>query len=141
MDQVTTSLAAGQSAEDRAREAEARPNGRSSTANLAALIAARVGVGLRDDELSMAATALHWGLGIVPAAAYGLLRDRIPLLGSGRGLAFGALLFLANDEAANTALGLAGPPDAYPASSHLRGLVGHLVLGGTIDTLIDVLGG
>ena len=80
-------------------------------------------------------------LGIVPGAAYGVLRRRVPLVGAARGLVFGAILWAVNDEYAATALGIAAPPDAYPVETHARGLVGHLVLGGSIDTVVDVLGG
>jgi hypothetical protein len=87
----------------------------------------------------MALQALHYGLGMGPGAVYGAIRDRVPLIGAGRGLLFGALVFAVNDEYLNTALGLAGPPSAYPASSHYRGLIGHLALGMTTDTLLDIL--
>ena len=33
----------------------------------------------------------------------------------------------------------AGSPGAYPTETHFRGLVGHLVLGGTTDVLADIL--
>jgi hypothetical protein len=56
-------------------------------------------------------------------------------------LIYGFLLWAINDEYANTALGLAAPPEAYPAETHLRGLVGHLVLGALTDSGVDALGG
>jgi hypothetical protein len=46
-----------------------------------------------------------------------------------------------NDEYLNTRLGLAGPPEAYPAEAHLRGLVGHVVLGSITNSGIEALGG
>jgi hypothetical protein len=58
-----------------------------------------------------------------------------------RGLVYGLLLFLVSDEALNTELGFAGPPDAYPKATHIRGLVGHLVLGVATDSVADILGG
>ncbi len=79
-------------------------------------------------------------LGVVPGALYGALRRRVPLLGAGRGLMYGMLLFVGNDEVMNTELGLAGPYSAYPAAAHLRGLVGHAVLGVATDTGLDILG-
>ena len=77
----------------------------------------------------------------MPGALYGALRPVIPALGAGRGLLFGMALFIFNDEVLNSALGFAGPPDAYPASSHARGLVGHAVLGVTTDATLNILGG
>ena len=76
---------------------------------------------------------VHYGLGVGPAVLYALLRRRVPLLGAGRGVVYGLLLFGINDELLNTALGFAGPPDAYPASAHVRGLVGHVTLGVATD--------
>ncbi|HEU4672340.1 MAG TPA: DUF1440 domain-containing protein, partial [Candidatus Limnocylindrales bacterium] len=122
------------------REAAARPNGQSSTANLVDLATDRLGVELDESQRSTASTAAHWALGIVPGALYGALRHRVPGLGAANGLLFGALVFATNDEYLNAALGLSGPPDAYPASTHVRGLVGHLALGMTVDTVCDVLG-
>jgi hypothetical protein len=46
-----------------------------------------------------------------------------------------------NDEVLNTWLGLAGAFDAYPAETHWRGLVGHVVLGITTDATVTALGG
>ncbi|HEY3522856.1 MAG TPA: DUF1440 domain-containing protein [Candidatus Limnocylindrales bacterium] len=141
MDQVTTGLMDQSSDADKEMEAAARPNGQSSTMNLVDLATGRLGLELDEAQRSTAATAAHWALGIVPAALYGALRSRIPGLGIGNGVAFGALLFAANDEYLNAALGLAGPPEAYPASTHFRGLVGHVALGMTVDTVCDLLGG
>jgi hypothetical protein len=141
MDQVTTALLEQASEEDKAREQAVRPNGKSSAANLVDLVTDPLGLELADDQRTQAATAVHWALGIVPGAVYGALRNRVPLVGAARGLGFGAVLFAANDEYLNTALGLAADPGAYPASTHLRGLAGHLVLGATTDTVLDVLGG
>jgi hypothetical protein len=56
-------------------------------------------------------------------------------------MVYGFLLWAINDEYLATRLGIAAPPEAYPPETHLRGLVGHLVLGVVTDTGIDVLGG
>lgn len=141
MDQVTTALLAQASERDRELEEAVRPNGKSSAANLVDAIAGPLGLELTSDQQTQAATAVHWALGIVPGALYGALRRRVPFIGAGRGLVFGAVLFMGNDEYVNTTLGFAADARAYPASTHLRGLAGHLVLGATTDTVLDVLGG
>jgi hypothetical protein len=141
MDLVTTSLQQQQSREDAEREKAARPNGKGSVMNLVDLLERRLAIGLDERSRATAATVIHYGLGVLPGALYAVARERVPGLGTGRGLVFGGLLFLVNDEFLNTALGLAAPPDAYPASTHLRGLVGHLVLGVATDVGIDVTGG
>lgn len=140
MDQVTTGLVESQSREDREREAAARPNGESSVGNLLDRIDAVTGRPLAGPGRDRAATLLHYALGVVPGAAYGVLRRRLPSLAAGGGLVYGLLLFVGNDEVLNTELGLAGPYAAYPLSSHIRGLVGHAVLGVATDTTLDLLG-
>ena len=140
MDLVTTGVQAEQSAADQAREAAARPNGQSSTANLVDRVDEAMALGLDRDAKNRAASLVHYALGIVPGAIYGVARTRVPLVGAWRGLAYGAALFALNDELLNTQLGLAGSPDAYPGSSHWRGAIGHLALGATTDTGLDVLG-
>lgn len=139
MDLVTTGVQQSQSKADAKLEKAAQPNGKSSIDNLLDLIEARAGMPVSDDVRPMVLQGLHYALGVGPGALYGVLRDRVPLLAAGRGLVFGAVLWALNDEYLNTALGLAAPPDAYPASTHLRGLIGHLALGATIDTALDIL--
>jgi hypothetical protein len=141
MDLVTTGLLDQQSAETTRREQAARPNGKGSVENLVDLLAERWNLELDDDVRGRAAGAIHYGLGVVPGAIYGAARGRVPGVGVARGLGYGLALFAVNDEWANTALGLAGPPEDYPPETHLRGAVGHLVLGAVTDTGIDVLGG
>jgi uncharacterized membrane protein YagU involved in acid resistance len=140
MDLVTTALMDQASEADKAQEAAARPNGKSSAANLVDRITATTGLDLDDRAQTQAATIVHWSLGIVPGALYGLLRRRVPGVAAARGLVFGAAVFGLNDEYLNTALGLSAPPEAYPPSTHVRGFVGHLVLGATTDLVCDVLG-
>jgi hypothetical protein len=141
MDLVTTGLLDQQSEATTQREAAARPNGKGSVANLVDLLADRFDLQLDGAAKGRMAGVFHYGLGIVPGAIYGAARGRVPMVGAWRGLGYGAILFAANDEWLNTELGLAGPPSAYPVQTHLRGLVGHLVLGAATDTGIDVLGG
>lgn len=141
MDLVTTGLYSQQSEAVTAREAAARPRGEPSAANLVDLASARMGLPLDGEQRYAAIQAAHYALGVVPGALYAVLRDRLPFLGAARGLVYGTLLFAINDEYMNTRLGLAAPPEAYPVETHVRGLVGHLVLGVATDAGIDILGG
>lgn len=140
MDRATVVVQKRQSRADARREAAARPNGKQAVDNLIDRVAGQLGVELEGQSRAAAVSLVHYGLGFLPGAMYAVFRDRVPLLGAGRGLVYGALLWAVNDELANTALGIAGPPDAYPMSSHLRGLAGHLVLGVGTDIGIDVIG-
>lgn len=141
MDLVTSALYERESAAAREREQAARPAGQPPADNLADRVAGRLGLSLSADQKPTAGQVTHFALGILPGAAYAVMRDRLPLIGAARGLVFGALLFALNDEYLNTRLGLAGPPAAYPAEAHARGLVGHLVLGVATDAGVDILGG
>jgi len=136
MDRVTTVMYERESAEDRAREEAAWPNGKPSVPNLVDLGSRITGVRFSPRARPAVEEATHYLLGIGPGVLYALLRDRVPGLGAGRGLVFGLLLFAVNDELLNTALGLAGPPDAYPMTAHLRGLVGHVTLGVVTDVAL-----
>jgi len=141
MDQVTTSMLQHQTAETTRREEAARPHGKGSVENLVDLLSERWHLDLDDTAKGRAAQAVHYGLGIVPGAVYGAARGRVPGVGVARGLGYGLVLFAVNDEWANAALGLSAPAEDYPPETHLRGAVGHLVLGAVTDTGIDVLGG
>ena len=138
MDVVTTGVQRMQSAADAEREAAARPRGQSSVTNLVDRVSE--GLGIRLDQLSreLAASATHYALGIIPGAAYAVVRDRFLPVRAGRGILFGLALWVVNDELLNSALGLSGPPEAYPLSSHMRGLIGHVVLGVATDLGIEL---
>jgi hypothetical protein len=102
---------------------------------LAARASESASLGLSWRQLDALGTAVHYGLGIVPAALYGALRRGVPFLDAGRGGLFGLGLFLAEDEILNTASGLAGRPRDYPWQAHARGLLAHLVYGFVTDAL------
>ena len=141
MDQVTTSMLASQPPEVTEREKAARPNGQTSLENLVDRIADSFDLELTADLKATVTQVAHYGLGVVPGAAYGLLRHRLPFVGAAHGLLYGFALWAVNDEYLASRLGIAGPPESYPPEAHLRGLVGHLVLGVVTDSGIDALGG
>lgn len=141
MDLVTTGLYDAQSEETNRREAAAHPDGKGSVENLLDRMGSVVGLELDGDQRASAIELLHYGLGVGPAVLYALARRRLPLIGAGRGVVYGLLLWAVNDEWLNTTLGLAGPYGAYPIEAHWRGLVGHVALGVTTDTTLDLLGG
>jgi uncharacterized membrane protein YagU involved in acid resistance len=139
MDLVTTGMLQQQPADATERENEARPNGQSSLANLVDRIDSAAGLELDAGTKSSASQLAHYALGVVPGALYAAVRRRLPLVGSLRGLIYGATLWAVNDEYVNARLGLSAPWSAYPTETHVRGLVGHLVLGASTDTVLDVL--
>lgn len=141
MDLVTTGMLETQPSEVTARERAAQPNGKSSVANLVDRVEASTGLQVPPARRPLLENAIHYSLGVVPGAVYGVIRRYLPFATVGRGLAYGLALFAVNDEYANTKLGLAGSPKAYPAATHLRGLTGHAVLGLATETGIQLLGG
>jgi hypothetical protein len=141
MDQVTTVMLALQAPEVTAQEEAARANGKSSVTNLVDRVEAQTGLAVPPARRALVEQAVHYALGILPGAAYGALRRWIPFARAGSGLFFGLGLFAVNDELLNTKLGLASPPQAYPPETHVRGFVGHAVLGVATETGIQLLGG
>jgi hypothetical protein len=141
MDLVTTGMYEVQPAEVMERERAAQPNGKSSVANLVDKVQAETGLAIPEARRPLVESAIHYALGVVPGAIYGVLRRPVPFARAGRGLAYGLVLFAVNDEYLNTKLGLAGPIDAYPPETHLRGLAGHAVLGVATESGIQLLAG
>jgi len=104
-----------------------------------AFVKAAQKLGAPEEQQEAVGQALHWSLGVGAGALYGALRHRSRKLGLGSGLAYGAAFWLIMDEAANTLLRLAPPPQRFPWQTHARGLAGHVVLGGAIEAAFDVL--
>ena len=86
-----------------------------------------------------AGLAVHYAIGIAPAALYGAMRGRVPGIDAGRGLGFGFGMFVIEDEVVNPALGFAAPPQRYPWQPHARGLISHLVYGVVADLVLRAL--
>jgi hypothetical protein len=141
MDRLTTGMLQAQAPTVTAREEAAQRNGKSSVANLVDRFEARTGLALPANRRPMIESGVHYLLGIVPGAIYGIVRRRVPFARIANGFGFGMAIFALNDEYANTALKLAGPPGAYPLQTHFRGLTGHAVLGMATETGIVLLGG
>lgn len=117
----------------------ARPRGMDPAHVLANRAAEAVGTELTPKQPHPAGIAVHYGIGVFPAAAYGALRHRFPALTAGGGMLFGLGLFLLQDEGLNPILGSSGGPTEYPLEAHFRGLVGHLVFGATMHASLKLL--
>ena len=141
MDQVTTVMLALQAPDVTAREEAARLRGKSPVTNLVDKVEAGTGLTVPPARRPMVEMAVHYALGIIPGAIYGVARRWIPFARLGNGLAFGLAIFAVNDELLNTKLGLASEPAAYPFETHVRGFAGHAILGVTTESAIQVLGG
>ncbi len=94
---------------------------------------------LTKKEKKVAGPAVHFAFGSATGAFYGALAEVAPLVSTGAGLPFGAIFWLAADEAAVPALGLSKPPTEYPLSTHANALASHFVYGLTTDLVRRVV--
>jgi uncharacterized membrane protein YagU involved in acid resistance len=124
-----------------AEETAGRPNGKGSVENMVDKVEAQTGIVIPPARRPLVEQLVHYSLGVIPGAIYGVVRRWIPFARFRHGLLYGLALFFVNDEYLNTKLGFAGPARAYPPETHARGLVGHVVLGVGTETGIQLLGG
>lgn len=92
-----------------------------------------------EDAVEVARHTVHYGLGAAWGPLYCWLRRHADMTPALAGIASGTALSLIVDETLNPLLHITPPPDAYPPSSHVRGVVTHvvwgLVCGATAETL------
>lgn len=138
MDHVLQFLYNHEDGEVRRREDRAR-GGVPALEVMAGKGAHLVGSTLSEDERQRAGTTLQWVMGIGPGMLYGALRDRIPAVRAGHGLAYGAAISLVVDEGLTPLLGLSPGPGAFPWQTHARGFIGHLVFGMVVETALEWL--
>jgi hypothetical protein len=134
MDRATTWFYGRQSDESKRREQELLPEGAPIAS--ARKLAAWIGAEPTEEQAGQLAEALHRSLGqLYGVVAASMTRRGVSPVAAG--LASGAGGFLLVDELANS-LFFTPPPQAYPAESHLRGVVGHLTFGATLGVLLAV---
>ncbi len=88
---------------------------------------------LAQDEKKWAGPLVHYSLGTILGAVYGVLAETVPVATSGAGAAYGTAVWLSADEIAVPVLGLSQSPGAYSLSSHANALAAHLVFGVTTE--------
>jgi uncharacterized membrane protein YagU involved in acid resistance len=105
-------------------------------------IAALAPADVDDMQLDRAGMALHYGSGVLWGTVYCLMRRAAGMESLGAGIAAGTSMSMLLDELVTPALGFSAPNRAYPAATHVRGLLGHLVYGlalaGTAEALYRV---
>lgn len=107
-----------------------------ATVKAADAIAERVvGHKVRKRHQRLAGEAVHYAMGGTSAAIYGMLAEVSPAVRAGEGTAFGAVVWLAADEASVPALGLTKSPTRIPMRTHLYALVSHLVYGAVTEAV------
>lgn len=120
----------------RRRTVAARPGGLDPAHVIANRAAQAVGAELSPRQPHPAGIAVHYGLGAIMGALYGVLYRRTPMVGSGHGLLYGMSMFALEDEGMNTLLGTGGRAKDYPWQAHARGAVVHGFFGVMTDTLL-----
>lgn len=90
---------------------------------------------LSEGEKEKAGTLLHYAYGTSMAVAYGAAAELVPSVTAGRGLAYGAAVWLGADEVVTPFLGLSKGAVEYPVSVHAYALASHLVYGLTAEAV------
>jgi hypothetical protein len=130
MDGAAEALYALTSDEDKAKEQSAQPKSALSLAAERILVA--VGSDASDEALvGRVGNALHWAFGTSSGALYGLLDATVPRFHRSLGAPLTVAL-IAFDEFGLAALGLAQTPEHYPAATHVRSVLAHLVYGAVL---------
>jgi putative membrane protein len=113
---------------------EPKENQDDATVETAKVISKNVfGHELKESEKKQAGAAVHYAFGTLTGGMYGAMAEVAPQVTMGTGVPFGAAFWLAADEVAVPALGLAKGPGAYPLSTHVYALASHLVYGATAE--------
>lgn len=88
---------------------------------------------LSRSEQDTGGTIAHYAMGGTCGAIYGALAEIWPDVSFGSGVAFGAAVWLAADEAIVPMLGLSKPSTEYSLKTHCYSLASHLVYGLTVE--------
>ena len=139
MDRVTEYMYRNEDSEAHKQEKKAQKGGKYVAFVAADKIANAMGTRMTDRQEYIAGKTVHYLLGAMPGALYGLLRHKVEGLDKGRGLLYGLGLFILMDELVAPLAGLSSGPLAYPWQAHARGLAGHLTVGATTDAAVRAL--
>lgn len=125
-----------ESEQDRKHEEAVRPGPpfRLAADNLLSRVA---GVQLDDGRLDTAGMALHYLAGLSWTPVYIVLRRSGRWNPAAAGLATGVSMTLILDELVTPAIGASAANTDYPLSTHLRGLVNHVVYGLTVAAVVE----
>jgi hypothetical protein len=121
------------------QEQRTRVYGKDTAHAAARHLARAVGSDAAQEEPNAGGILIHYQLGIAPGVVYARLRRRFPWITAGKGALWGATLYVINDLIAGRALRLTGPQRDYPWQTHLRGVVGHVVLGVATHLTLEAL--
>lgn len=110
-----------------------------STEILARKIVEATGSHLDRERKKSAGRAVHYTFGTLMGVVYAVSAELVPEVTTGAGAAFGTLLFLSADEVAVPAFQLSGPPTATPGFDHLQHWAAHVVYGGSLEMVRNLI--
>lgn len=110
-----------------------------STEIVARKVAEAIGAHLPKDEKKKAGRAVHYTFGTLMGVVYAVSAELLPEATIGAGTAFGTLLFLAADEVAVPAFQLSPAPTDTPAFDHLQHWAAHVVYGGSLEIVRNLI--
>lgn len=108
-------------------------------AEAAARVARATGRKLSGDQRRHAASAVHYAVGALAGAAYGISVELVPVVKSGYGTGYASLLFVGGPQVLLPWFRLEPPPGETPAAVQVGGLSGHMIYGVTLETARRVL--
>ena len=109
------------------------PEEEDATVKVALVVANRLKIPLADADKDTAATLVHYAFGASVGAFYGGLAEAAPLATMGRGLPFGAAVWLGAHVLVVPALGLAKSPTRQPLRDEAQEFGLHLLYGLTTE--------
>lgn len=110
-----------------------------STEIVARKLAEAAGTSLPRENKKKAGDAVHYTFGTLMGVVYAVSAELLPEVTTGAGTAYGTVLFLAADEVAVPAFQLAPSPTDTPASDHLQHWAAHVVYGGTLELVRNLI--
>lgn len=101
--------------------------------------AALADVELDAEQMDQAGMAFHYGAGMAWGAVYCFMRRAAGMDSLGAGIATGTSMSIILDEFITPALDFSAPNRDYPAATHVRGFVGHLLYGAALAVAAEAL--
>ena len=110
-----------------------------STEIVARKVAGAMGTRLPKEKKKSAGQAVHYTFGTLMGVVYGVSSELLPEVTTGAGTAFGTMLFLVADEVAVPAFQLSPSPMETPAPDQLQHWAAHVVYGGTLEMVRNLI--
>lgn len=128
-----------QIAHEQAQKEQEQAEQEGSTEIVARKLAKAAGTSLPKENKKKAGDAVHYTFGTLMGVVYAVSAELLPEVTTGAGTAYGTVLFLAADEVAVPAFQLSPSPTDTPASDHLQHWAAHVVYGGTLELVRNLI--